>query len=183
MTHVFEAAATGRSKCRGCGERIAAGVMRFGEVLPNPFADGEMTQWFHLDCGAFRRPEPFLQALAERDEPLAEAEALRTEAQRGLDQPRLQRVNGAGRSPTARAQCRSCQVAIPKDAWRIALVFYEEGRFSPGGFVHAGCAPSYFETPDILTRVRRFSPDLGKPDWTALEGELAAGPSTPPTGA
>ena len=64
MAHVFEPAATGRSKCRGCGERIAAGELRFGETMPNPFADGETTLWFHPECGAYKRPEPFLEALA-----------------------------------------------------------------------------------------------------------------------
>src|SRR4030042_208734 len=70
MPHVIEAAATGRAKCRGCGGKIAALELRFGERLPNPFADGEMTHWFHLDCAAFKRPEPLLEALAERKEPL-----------------------------------------------------------------------------------------------------------------
>ena len=63
MAHVIEPASTGRAKCRGCGGKIAASELRFGERLPSPFAEGETTQWFHLDCGAFKRPEPFLEAL------------------------------------------------------------------------------------------------------------------------
>ena len=67
MPHVSERAPTGRAKCRGCGRPIAAGSLRLGERLPNPFADdgGEMTHWFHPACGAFRRPEAFLAAAAE----------------------------------------------------------------------------------------------------------------------
>jgi hypothetical protein len=174
LAHVIEAASSGRAKCRGCGERIAAGVMRFGEVLPNPFADGEMTHWFHLDCGAFKRPEPFLEALAARAEPLPDSERLESEARRGVEHRRLPRIDRAQRSPSGRAECRSCRAPIQKDAWRIALVFYEDGRFAPAGFIHARCAAAYFETADVLPRVRRFSPDLGDAELAELQAELAA---------
>ena len=46
MPHVFEPAPTGRAKCRGCGRPIAQGDLRFGERIPNPFAEGETTLWF-----------------------------------------------------------------------------------------------------------------------------------------
>lgn len=174
MPHLIEPATSARAKCRGCGERIEAGSLRFGESLPNPFADGETLHWFHLDCGAFRRPEPFLEALEARAEPVENAEALAREARRGVELHRLPRVAGAERSPTGRAQCRSCRQAIPKDAWRISLVFHEEGRFMPAGFVHAGCARAYFETADILARVRRFAPGLGDADLEALRAEIEA---------
>ncbi len=65
MPHVIEPATSGRAKCRGCGERIAKDELRFGERLPNPFAEGEMTLWFHPLCGAYKRPQPLLEALGE----------------------------------------------------------------------------------------------------------------------
>lgn len=65
MSNVVEPASSGRSKCRGCGRPILRGEPRFGERLPNPFADGEMTLWFHPVCAACKRPEPLLQALVE----------------------------------------------------------------------------------------------------------------------
>ena len=99
-------------------------------------------------------------------------ERLASEARLGIAHPRLPRVDGAGRAPTGRAQCRSCRTSIEKGAWRIALVFYEEGRFAPSGFVHAACAREYFETIDVLPRVRRFSPALREEDLV----ELAGGP-------
>jgi hypothetical protein len=170
--HRIEPASSGRSKCRGCGERIAGGELRFGESLPNPFADGEMTLWFHLDCAAFKRPEPFLAALEARSEPLPNREDLAAEARLGLAHRRLPRVDGAGRAPTGRAQCRSCRTPVDKGAWRIALVFYEEGRFEPSGFIHARCAPAYLETTDVLRRVRRFSPELREEDLASLQSEL-----------
>lgn len=172
MAHRFEPAPSARAKCRGCGERIAAGELRFGEGLPNPFGDGEMTLWFHLDCAAFKRPEPFLETLEGRSEPLEGQERLASEARQGIVHRRLPRIDGAGRAPTGRAQCRSCRAPIDKGAWRIALVFYEEGRFAPSGFVHAGCARAYFETTDLLPRVRRFSPGLREEDLAELEKEL-----------
>jgi hypothetical protein len=191
MPHVFETATTARSKCRGCGEKIAAGELRFGEALPNPFAEGETTHWFHPVCAAFKRPEPLLEALAahaealaERAEALPDRERLERDARAGVLHPRLQRISGAERAPTGRAACRHCKAPIEKAAWRIALVFYEDARFSPAGFVHVGCAPAYFETgasgPDaaggsaVVERVRRFAPGLGAEDLREIERELAA---------
>ena len=64
MTHVVEEAKSGRAKCRGCDSPIAKGELRFGEKLPNPFADdSEMTLWFHIRCAAMRRPASFEEVL------------------------------------------------------------------------------------------------------------------------
>jgi hypothetical protein len=173
MPHVIEPAATGRASCRGCGERIAAGELRFGESVPNAFADGDTTHWFHLLCGAFKRPEPFLEALQARTEPLPDAERLTNEAQSGVTHHRLPRINGAERASSGRARCRSCNEPIAKGAWRIPLVFYEDGRFEAAGFVHIRCSPAYFETPDVLPRVRHFARSLGDADFAEIQAELA----------
>jgi hypothetical protein len=171
MAHVIEPASSGRAKCRGCGERIAAGELRFGERLPNPFAEGEMTQWFHVECAALKRPEPFLETLGERTEALPDRERLESEARSGVIHRRLPRVNGAERAPSGRAQCRSCRATIEKGAWRITLVYYDSGRFEPSGSIHARCAQAYFETTDLLARLRRFSPSLTEQDLQELEAE------------
>lgn len=170
--HVIEPASSGRAKCRGCGQKIEKGALRFGEKLENPFADGDMTHWFHLDCAAFKRPEPLLQTLAGRTAPLEDQARLESEAKKGLEHRRLPRVNGAERAPSGRAKCRSCGETIAKDAWRIPLVFREEGRFAPSGFVHVRCARDYFETTDVMARVRRFSPGLSEDESRELRGEL-----------
>jgi hypothetical protein len=177
MPHVIEPAATGRAKCRGCDARIAAGELRFGEVVPNPFAEGETTHWFHPECGAYKRPEPFLEALASSTVPLEDAKRLEAEARLGLAHERLARVSGVERSPTGRAQCRSCKEPIAKDSWRITLVFYEDGRFSPAGYVHLGCCQAYFETTEVLPRLRRFSPGLGDADFQQIGEEIGRGGS------
>lgn len=173
MPHVVERAPTGRAKCRGCGRPIAAGDRRFGERLPNPFADAEgaeMTHWFHLPCAAFKRPEPLLAAL-EADPGDLDAEGLAWltgEARLGLEHHRVPRVDAASRAPSGRAACRACREPIPKGSWRLGLVYYEDGRFAPSGYIHAACAAEYLGTTAILARLREFSPALGPADWTEL---------------
>jgi Poly(ADP-ribose) polymerase and DNA-Ligase Zn-finger region len=172
MAHVFEAAATGRSKCRGCGERIAAGMLRFGESLPNLFAEGDTTHWFHPQCAAYKRPEPILEALEARTDGFEGSEDLKVDAKAGIEHHRLSRIDGAERAPTGRAACRACKTPIEKGAWRIPLVFYEEGRFSPAGSLHPRCAPGYFETADLLSRVRHFAPGLSDADLGEIQAEF-----------
>lgn len=172
MPHVIEKASTGRAKCRGCELKIEKGELRFGEREPNVFGDGEMTLWFHLDCGAYKRPEPFLEALNESPEDIPDAVDLRAAAELGIEHRRLPRVSGASRAPTGRAKCRHCKELIEKDTWRIALVFFEEYRFQPTGFVHAGCAGEYFGTADIMKRVRHFNPALEPTELDDLKAAL-----------
>jgi hypothetical protein len=179
MPHTIEPAASGRAKCRGCGQKIAKDELRFGERLENPFGEGEMTMWFHVVCGAYKRPGPFLEVLEQTDADLESVDTpaapgytpewLRAEADIGLEHRGLPRLDGAGRAPTGRARCRSCKEVIEKDAWRLGLVYYEEGFFSPSGFIHAGCARDYFEAPElaaaaIMRRVQHFSPELSEDD-------------------
>jgi hypothetical protein len=167
-SHVFEPAASGRSKCRGCGRPIERGELRFGERLPNPFAEGEMTVWFHPACAAYKRPEPLLQALGETARDVPQRERLERAAQRSLAHRRLPRIDGAEPAPGGQAKCRSCREPIARGAWRIRLVFYEEGRFAPGGFVHLECCEAYFETDDLLEPVLHFSPGLSAAERAAL---------------
>ncbi len=178
MPHTIENASSGRATCRGCGEKIASGTQRFGERLPNPYADegGEMTHWFHLPCAAYRRPEAFLATLATAADPIGDRERLEREAHLGIAHRRLPRVSTAGRASSGRATCRACKQPIAKDTWRVALVFYEDGRFVPSGFIHAGCVAPYIETTDILDRVRHFSPALTDGDIAAFGAAMADGP-------
>jgi hypothetical protein len=167
VPHILELAPSARAKCRGCGLAIAKGELRFGERLPNPFADGEgveMTHWFHMPCVAFRRPEAFLAALPEATAAIDRKDELVHEAELGVTYRRLPRVSTAERASTGRAACRACKEPIPKDSWRIALVYYEEGRFTPSGFVHVACVPSYCETTLVMPRIRHFSPALSDAD-------------------
>lgn len=166
MTHTFETAASGRSKCRGCGRSIAKGDVRFGERLDNPFAEGtEMTHWYHPLCGAMRRPESMLETVAVENALLPDEvrSQLQGIAVHGAEHRRLERISGVQRSPSGRAACRSCKESIAKDEWRIKLLFFEAGMFNPSGFVHVRCSTEYFgsdDTGDILARISAFSTDL-----------------------
>ena len=168
-SHVFEPAPTGRSKCRACGQAIERGTLRFGERLPNPFADGsEMTLWFHPMCAACKRPESLLRALGETPDAVPDRDQLERIAKGGVEHERLARIDGAERAASAQAKCRHCREPIARGAWRIRLAFWEEGRFSAGGYVHLDCRRAYFETDDGLDRLLHFSPGLGDPDRAEL---------------
>jgi hypothetical protein len=178
MPHVFEPAPSGRSKCRGCGQLIQLGELRFGERLPNPFGGGEMTLWFHPACAAYKRPEPVLQALEETTLSLPDREGWERAARGSLAHHRLPRIDGAERAPSGQAKCRSCRQRIERGSWRIRLVFNEEGRFSPGGFVHLGCRQAYFETDDVRDQVLHFSAALNDEEREELRLACDAGPGT-----
>ncbi len=182
MPHVIEKATTGRAKCRSCGAAIAKDSVRVGEAVPNLFADkdgAEATHWHHPVCAAFRRPEAFLQAVESATVDVPDREALVAAATAGVAHHRLPRLDRAERAASARAACRACRTPIPKDAWRVALLFWEDGRFLPAGFIHAACAAEYAGTNDVLARVRHFSPALSAVDLADLADALGAG-GTPP---
>jgi poly(ADP-ribose) polymerase-like protein len=178
MPHVIERASSGRAKCRACNRPIAKDELRFGERHPNAFGEGEMTLWFHLQCGAYTRPEPFLETLPSAT---VDAADLAVAAQFGIAHRRVPRVHGAERASTGRARCRNCRELIPQGEWRIPLIFFEEFRFAPSGFVHARCAQAYFETTEVLDRVRHFNPDLSEDDIDELEQALRSTPLHPIT--
>jgi len=183
MPHVFELAPSGRSKCRGCGRSIERAELRFGERLPNPFTEGgEMTAWFHPLCAAYKRPEPLLQALAERPDEVPDRERLERTARSGLEHPRLVRIDGADRAASGQAKCRSCHEPIARGGLRIRIVFWEEGRFTGGGYLHLDCRKAYFETDEVLDRLLHFSPDLGEDERDELTRACGAdtpGPAAP----
>jgi hypothetical protein len=148
--------------------------LRFGERVPNPFAEGETTLWFHPLCAAYKRPEPLLETLAASVPAVPEREALERAARSSLAQRRLPRIDGAERAPGGQATCRSCRQPIARGSWRIRLVFYEEGRFSAAGFVHLECRKAYFETDDVLEHMLHFSPALSAAEREALAHACAA---------
>jgi hypothetical protein len=179
VAHLFEPAATGRSKCRGCAQPIQRGELRFGERVPNAFGEGETTLWFHPLCAAYKRPQPLLEALAGATDSVPDREGLERAAHGSVAHERLQRIDAAERSPSGQAKCRSCHQPIVRGSWRIRVVFYEEGRFAPGGYVHLGCRKVYFETDEILAQVLHFSPALSDADRQELTGAFDTGQTDP----
>jgi hypothetical protein len=175
VPHLFTPAASGRSKCRGCTQAIKRGELRFGECLPNLFGEGEMTLWFHPLCAAYKRPQSVLDALTTAgDAAVPDREGLERAARGSLAYRRLPRIDGAERAPGGQATCRHCREKIQRGSWRIRILFYEEGRFFPGGYLHVTCRTAYFETGDMLDQVLHFSPALNEDERLDLTRALSA---------
>ena len=167
----IEPASSGRAKCRGCGQTIGKGELRFGERVPNPFGEGEATYWFHVECAAYRRPERFVR-LENLLRELENATDLEMVAKAGVEHYRLCRIKRAEVAPSGRAKCRQCHEAISKGSWRVALEIWEEGRFNPMGFIHMACSGDYFGTSNILDRLKRATPELQESQVGEIESLL-----------
>jgi hypothetical protein len=157
MAHLLESAVSGRSRCRACAGLIGRGELRFGERIPNLFGEGEATLWFHPACAAYRRPQAFLEVLGIE---AGVTERLAPVVNQGVAYPRLSRIGAAERSSSGRANCRNCREPIARDSWRIRLVFFEDGRFAAGGYLHLTCRVPYFGVDDILEQLLHFSREL-----------------------
>jgi len=179
MAHLFVPAASGRSRCRGCGNPIKRGELRFGECLPNLFGEGEMTLWFHPLCAAYKRPQPVLEALAAIPEGVPNRQDLKRAALESLTHRRIPRIDGAEKAPSGQATCRSCRELIARGTWRIRTVFYEEGRFSPGGYIHLHCRKAYFETGEVLDQILQFSSALSDGEREELIRAFGSAPPAP----
>ena len=164
--HTFTLAPSPRSKCRGCGQAIALHDLRFGERMPNPFGDADMTHWHHPACAAHRRPEALIEALDELEYPQDDADQLRGWAHNAIQHHRLQRLGSLQQSPSGRARCRSCKALIELGVWRIPLLFFEEGSYNASGFIHVSCVVEYCETGNVVPTIERFALNLD-------EGQLA----------
>jgi hypothetical protein len=136
-----------------------------------------MTLWFHPLCAAYKRPQPLLEALEQATEGVPDQESLKRVALGSVTYPHVPRIDGAEKSPSGQAKCRSCHEPIERGSWRIRVVFYEEGRFSPGGYLHLGCRSAYFATADVLEPVLRFSPALGEAERAELTRAFGSEPS------
>jgi hypothetical protein len=169
----IQLAPTGRAKCRGCGNAIAKGELRFGETGPNSYGEGEATSWFHLTCAALMRPEKALPVIEASSDDIPDRAWLGEQARRAIEHPRLTRLTRVERASSGRATCRSCRELIAKGEWRFVLQMFEEGRPNPIGTIHATCAEAYFDTADVLDRARRLTPDLSENDVAELQKALA----------
>ena len=104
-----------------------------------------MTLWFHPLCAAYKRPQPLLEALAASTEDVPDREILERAALRSVTHRRVPRVDGAERSPSGQARCRSCHEPIARGNC---------------GYIHLTCRKVYFETDEVLDQLLHFTPDL-----------------------
>jgi hypothetical protein len=158
---------------------MAKGELRFGESVPNPFAEGETVRWLHLGCAACMRPEKLLPVLDAYVGEVPEREWLRATAVTGAAHRRLPRLLHAERASSGRASCRLCREPIERGAFRFALQLFEEDvRPVPIGFLHPSCSEAYFGTREVLDRVVRLTVDLTDEDIAEIARLLARpGPS------
>ncbi len=171
MAHVIELATTGRSKCRGCQRLIEKGIPRFGESVPNAFGEGEARHWFHVLCGADRRPQAFKEAIDNYTEPLDNRAELVRIAEAGIENPKLVEIARAEHAPSGRARCRQCRELIEKTSLRLVLERVDDGMISSAGYLHAGCGLTYAGAAarDALReRLQRSNPELTSEDLAQL---------------
>jgi hypothetical protein len=116
VAHVFEPATSGRSKCRGCGRPIAKGELRFGESVPNLFAEGDTTLWFHPSCAAHKRPQALLEALEQTPDGIPDRDEL---------------LRAANKSDSSESMAPSA----PRPARPSAATATSRSRKAPGVFV------------------------------------------------
>ncbi len=176
MGDVLEPAATGRAKCRGCGEKIEKGSLRFGEAVETPFGDAgdQTTAWFHLLCAADRRPEKLHAQVRVTIHELPERERLEALIAQSIENPKLRTVRRAERSPTGRATCQECREKIEKGTLRLAIE--REGdipSMNATSFIHARCAKKHVGSLGLAEKLRRTSSTLGPADLEELLGLIA----------
>lgn len=46
----IEVAKNGRAGCKKCKQKCLQGETRIAKIVPNPFSDGKMKNWHHVDC-------------------------------------------------------------------------------------------------------------------------------------
>jgi hypothetical protein len=185
VPHRIEPAASGRAKCRACKTTIEKGALRLGEEVPNPFGEGEAKHWYHMRCGALRRPEAFLEALESAPE---EAESQLTDQERqelppiaesGKTYYRLRRFVKVQVASSGRARCQGCRELIEKGALRFVLERIEDGMVSGAGFVHVECSQKYAgSVRGILERVSAQS-ELSDEEWARVTTTLEEQASLP----
>lgn len=178
MAHELEPAKSSRAKCRACKLAIEKGEVRLGEEVPNPFGDGSAKHWYHLRCGALRRPEAFLEALGSINEEagelvsLPERDSLRALAEPGTLYYRLCRFVKVEEASSGRARCQGCRKLIEKGELRFVLERIEDGMVSGSGFAHIRCAHQYAGAVDgVLERVKGLS-ELPDEQWRVVEAAV-----------
>jgi poly [ADP-ribose] polymerase len=178
MADKIEAAKSGRASCRTCREPIAKGELRFGEEVPNMFAEGEPTyQWHHLACAATKKAGKLKAALAafEGDVP-GRAELEKTiEEKAAKEKPA--NFPYAERASTGRSRCLECREAISKGELRVAIEReVETGSFTRkgAGYLHTKCALAHTKDATLKDSVLANSPALAPADRDELSRSLSS---------
>jgi hypothetical protein len=165
-----ELAKSGRSKCRGCQEKILKDTPRVGIPYPFTTPKGEVItsfRYYHLECTPRFNIAEVLSVLdkfpMEEDTLQKEAIQTLTEIKEGKFSPKQKTVQPyLEYSKSSRGKCRSCEEKIIKDSLRIAeptLVELDDGRrFASNQYFHPKC---YFlkidDSQSVLKSIIDFS--------------------------
>ncbi len=176
--HKIELSKSGRAACRSCGQAIAKGVFRFGEEMPNPFAEagGASYRWHHMACAAKERPAQLKQALSLFEGELPERESLlATLASWEDDQRAKHKPTGlpyAERAKNDRSRCRVCRETIDKGALRVAVERPLEQRsygMNNVGYLHLACTANYTHGVPVLGDILHHSTALDPDDLAEVK--------------
>lgn len=145
MAHTIEVAKSGRATCRGCRQKIAKDVCRFGEEVPNMFSEegGTTFRWYHLECAAKGKlANEVRDALKGYPGTVPDRDKLDVLVKEHLhaDYPY------AERAPNGRARCRVCDTTIEKGSIRVAFERVVEtgmGVQRGPGYLHSTCTLGY----------------------------------------
>lgn len=178
MASIIEIAKSGRATCRGCGEKIAKDVIRFGEEVPNAFAEegGTTYRWWHLPCAAKKHANDLRKALKTFEGEVPDRAALDA----AIEENAHPDFPYAEVAANGRAKCRVCREAITKGVVRVAFErLYDTGMgvTKTAGYVHTACVPKSEEATTLgrdalLDALRTNSPKAD--DVAAVEKDFPA---------
>ena len=176
MADTIEPAKSGRAACRTCKQPIQKGELRFGEEVPNMFAEGEPTyQWHHLGCAATKKAGKLKAALAAFAGDVPGKEALLKTVEENAAKEKPATFPYAERASTGRSKCQECEQPIGKGELRVAVEReVETGSFTRkgAGYLHLACAPKHVTDPGLLEGVLKNSTSLAPADRDELTAQL-----------
>lgn len=180
MADTIEPAKSGRAACRTCKQPIGKGELRFGEEVPNMFAEGEPTyQWHHLACAATKKAGKLKAALAAFAGEVPDKENLLRTVEENAAKEKPGTFPYAERASTGRSKCQECEQAIGKGELRVAVEReVETASFTRkgAGYLHVGCATKHVADPGLLEAVLKNSTSLAPADRDELSAKLRAAP-------
>ena len=183
MADTIEISKSARASCRTCKQKIDKDVLRFGEEVENRFSpDGGMTtQWHHMECAAGRMPLKVKAAMAAYTGDIPDRAKLEGIIANPPAKPKGARGGAKGtypyaeRASTGRSKCMSCDEAIDKDTFRIAVEReVDTGAFTTKGpgYLHPACAAGHTGDDGLFEKVKANTPGLSPEDLAALEADL-----------
>jgi hypothetical protein len=182
MANVIEESKSNRATCRTCRQKIDKGVLRFGEETENTFSSDGGTSyfWHHLECAAGKVPAKVKDALASftgtvpnRDKLDAILAAPPKASGKGAPKGNFPY---AERAATGRSKCMSCDEAIEKGTFRVAVEReVDTGSFTTTGpgYLHPACSPEYTGDDELLTKIKANVPSLTAEDLAELAEAMA----------